>query len=112
MLGRVESADAFLDSARVVPLISRGGTGVQLKTIEALQAGRASVATPSSLRGMDGLPDNCRRADTADAFAAALISLVEQDKLGKLPKADGHSFLRKQRQSMNAGLALGAAALA
>ena len=38
-LGRVESAQDFLSSVHVVPLVAQGGTGVQLKTIEAFQAG-------------------------------------------------------------------------
>lgn len=111
-VGRVESAEAFLDSVRVIPLISRGGTGVQLKTIEAFQTGRACVATSSSLRGIDNLPGNCRKADSAEAFAEALIVLLERHKTDDLPKLNGGEFLQKQRDGMATGLRQGLAALA
>ena len=111
-LGRVDSAENFLNSVRIIPLISRGGTGVQLKTIEAFQSGRACVATSSSLRGIDVLPENCLQADTPDEFCNALVTLIEREKAGDLPVADGADFLKKQRDGMADGLRLGLAALA
>ncbi len=106
--GRVDSAADFLNSAHVIALISRGGTGVQLKTIEAFQAGHACVATSSSLRGVDTLPANCRKADEAKQFAKELVTLVEASKTGTLPNVDGACFAEEQRQallvSLNEGL--------
>ena len=111
-LGRVESASGFLESVRVVPLISRGGTGVQLKTIEAFQAGHACVATESSLRGVDTLPPNCVRADEPHEFSTALTSLVANSVSGELPDVDGSAFYENQKEALMAGLARGVAALA
>jgi len=106
-LGRVESATEFLDSVRVVPLISRGGTGVQLKTIEAFQAGLACVATSSSLRGIDMLPDNCARADDVEEFASALTQQIDKSRNGILPLSDGRQFYEKQFCSMQDALVKG-----
>lgn len=111
-LGRVDSAEAFLNSIRIIPLISRGGTGVQLKTVEALQSGRSCVATTSSLRGIDTLPDNCLKADTAEDFSKALVTLVERHQADQLQALDGETFLQKQKDGMAAGLARGLAVLA
>ncbi len=111
-LGRVESASEFLESVRVIPLVSRGGTGVQLKTIEAFQAGHACVATSSSLRGIDELPANCLAADEPAAFAQALVTQVERSKSGKLPVVDGQQFLDRQKAAMIAGLRRGLERLA
>ncbi|MEP5180918.1 MAG: glycosyltransferase [Rhizobiaceae bacterium] len=111
-LGRVESANGFLDSVRVVPLISRGGTGVQLKTIEAFQTGRPCVATQSSLRGIDELPSNCLAADDPPSFAEALTELVEVAKSGTLPAVDGQKFRDRQKTALMAGLQRGIAHLA
>ncbi|MEP0942514.1 MAG: glycosyltransferase family 4 protein [Rhizobiaceae bacterium] len=111
-LGRVDSADGFLNSVRVVPLISRGGTGVQLKTIEVFQAGRACVATSSSLRGIDVLPANCAQADTEEAFSQALIAMIEKEKLENMPTVDGGLFKLKQKQNLALALQQGIAALA
>ena len=106
--GRVESASDFLSAAHVIALVSRGGTGVQLKTIEAFQAGHACVATSSSLRGVDTLPVNCRMSDDPAEFASALTDLLEASKAGNLPAADGKAFADRQRNalmdSLNKGL--------
>lgn len=111
-LGRVPSAAAFLQSVHVVPLISRGGTGVQLKTIEAFQSGLACVATSSSLRGINALPENCLEADDAASFAAALQQLIQQARDGDLPRADGAMFRDRQHAKMQAEIHRGLAALA
>ena len=44
LVGRVADAAEFVRSAAVVPLVSRAGTGVQLKTIEAFELGLPTVA--------------------------------------------------------------------
>ena len=111
-LGRVGSATAFLESVHIVPLVSRGGTGVQLKTIEAFQAGYPSVATSSSVRGVDSLPSNCLVADEPQAFADALIDLVNQSKSGQLPAVDGRQFYARQKTAMTLGLEKGISLLA
>jgi len=109
--GRVDSASDFLESARVVALVSRGGTGVQLKTIEAFQAGHACVATPSSLRGVDQLPANCRRAEDARTFASELVDLFNASQSGKLPIVDGSVFAKSQREALLASLNEGLTAI-
>ena len=68
-LGRVPDARAFVEAGAVVPLISRGGTGVQLKTIETFELGMPSVATRASLRGIGEIPGNCAVADDPVEFA-------------------------------------------
>jgi hypothetical protein len=110
-LGRVENASAFLQSARVVALISRGGTGVQLKTIESFQAGHACVATDSSLRGIDHLPDNCLQANEPEKFAASIVDLVARQKSGLLPTVDAKQFLQWQKTNLADGLSRGLASL-
>lgn len=106
-LGRVDSASEFLDSVRIVPLISQGGTGVQLKTIEAFQAGLACVATSSSLRGIETLPKNCAKANGTEEFATSLVAQVEKSRAGKLSKVDGRQFYDKQFSDMTSALVKG-----
>lgn len=76
-VGRVPDATAFMRSAAVVPLIAKAGTGVQLKTIETFELGLPSVATSSSLRGIDYFPTNCTIADDPAEFAHALRHAAE-----------------------------------
>lgn len=99
-LGRVESASEFLESVRVIPLVSRGGTGVQLKTIEAFQAGYSCVVTSSSVRGIDKLPANCLRADGAEDYGRSLITLVENNLNGSLQDVSGNQFYQAQKAAM------------
>ena len=106
-VGRVPDAQDFVRSAAVVPLISRAGTGVQLKTIEAFELGLPTVATSSSLRGIGHAPANCVVADDPAAFAAAL----ERAASGEVADADGSAFYRRQRAELDARVRRGLEAL-
>ena len=105
-VGRVPDAVAFVLSGRTVPLISRAGTGVQLKTIETFELGLPAVATSRSLRGIDSLPANCIVADSPGEFAAAL-----ERSARNAVDVDGARFRRDQLQALDRQLALGLDAL-
>lgn len=76
-LGRVEDPGAIYANARLVLLPTTAGTGLSIKTVEALSSGLPVIATPQALRGMS---DEIRRlrgvtvAETAEAFAQAMIA--------------------------------------
>lgn len=107
-VGRVPDAEAFVRSARVIPLISRAGTGVQLKTIEAFELGLSSVATSHSLRGIHYLPENCIVADDPKVFAEALQKAARRE----MPDIDGSAFHRRQLIALDAEVSRGLEALA
>lgn len=111
LLGRVPDADAFLAGCRVVALASRAGTGVQLKTIEALGRGMPAVATPLSMRGLAGAPANVAVADEAPAFAAALAAQVGAVAAGRIGRLDGSGFVEAQRRALREALDKGLAAV-
>lgn len=108
-LGRVPDAAAFVREAAVLPLVSRAGTGVQLKSLEAFELGLPTVATSLSVRGIDGLPANCRIADEPRAFAAAL---VEAARAGASADRDGRAFHARREAMLKERLAEGLAAVA
>ena len=110
-LGRVPDARDFVRSARVIPLVSRTGTGVQLKTIETFEMGLPAVATENALRGIADIPDNCRRAEDPKEFAARLAELADQGRNGDLSDADGRGFHRRQLDALINGLTVGLSAL-
>jgi hypothetical protein len=110
-LGRVPDAKAFVRSCAVIPLIARGGTGVQLKTIETFELGLPSVATGSSLRGIEARPENCVVADDPEAFAKALTEAAQKVRNGDLRLADGKAFHRKQLAALDAAIAKGIAVM-
>jgi hypothetical protein len=96
IVGRVPDAGEFIRGARVVPLVSRAGTGVQLKTIETFELGLPAVATSQSLRGVAHLPRNCVVEDDPIRFAAALIRAREE-----AGDVDGTAFHRAQRKALD-----------
>ncbi|MCV0395274.1 MAG: glycosyltransferase family 4 protein [Rhizobiaceae bacterium] len=102
-VGRVPDATAFVRQAAVIPLISRAGTGVQLKTIETFELGLPSVATTHALRGVAHRPSNCVVADDPQAFAAALVAAAKH----RSAPLDGSDFVRAQREALDAGLLRG-----
>lgn len=110
LVGRVPSAEGFLRSCRLVALSSRAGTGVQLKTIEAMQLGLPAVATTLSCRGFTEMPANFTLADTAEDFARALTERVAAIRSGDRQRIDGAAFMASQRKALADGLARGLAA--
>ncbi len=106
-LGRVIDARQFQRQCRVMALAARAGTGVQLKTIEALELGLPAVATTASLRGLMFLPDNLKVADTPRQFAEALAGQIVGHRTNTVTDADGSGFRARQIAGMDA--AVGAA---
>lgn len=106
-LGRVPDARSFVESCRIVPLISRTGTGVQLKTIETFEMGLPSVATKSALRGISTQPDNCAVADDPEAFAVSLIDMIGRSRDGEPLDLDGRAFHSHQLDGLKRALAAG-----
>lgn len=111
-LGRVPDARAFVEAGAVVPLISRGGTGVQLKTIETFELGMPSVATRASLRGIGEIPGNCSIADDPVEFARLLAEKVAQVRAGNRQRLSGSAFHRAQKARLLETLKRGLAGLA
>lgn len=109
LLGRVPDAREFVRSVRVVPLISRTGTGVQLKTIETFEMGLPAVATANALRGIGGVPANCIQAEDPADFAAALVRLVARSRGGEDLDLDGRAFHSQQVRGLVAALETGLA---
>jgi Glycosyl transferases group 1 len=111
LLGRVPDAAEFVASCRAIALTSRNGTGIQLKTIETFQLGKATVATKSSIRGLAALPTNCLVADDPANFAAALIKMVKDIKSERTQPGDGKAFIANQRAGIAKAVLQGLEAL-
>jgi glycosyltransferase involved in cell wall biosynthesis len=110
LVGRVPAADAFLRSCRIVALSSRAGTGVQLKTIEAMQLGLPAVATALSCRGFTALPANFSLAETPQDFAAELVARLAAIRVGDPQRLDGAAFIAEQCRALATALERGLAA--
>mgnify|MGYP001165601755 CR=1 FL=1 len=76
--GSVEDVRPWLhgSKAAVVPL--RAGSGTRLKIYEAMAAGLPVISTTVGAEGLDVADgENIRLADTAEAFAAACLEILE-----------------------------------
>jgi succinoglycan biosynthesis protein ExoO len=76
-LGRVRSLDPIYLRAAVVVSPLTVGTGLKIKLIEAMARGKAIVATPTTLQGVEEIAGSAVRvAADAAAFTAAAVDLL------------------------------------
>jgi len=79
-LGRVDDPGAVYASARVALLPTVSGTGLSIKTVEAMSSGAPLIATPQALRGMDAAAltlSGVTLAETEEDFARALVAAAQ-----------------------------------
>jgi glycosyltransferase involved in cell wall biosynthesis len=78
----VHDLSEYYYKARVAICPMLNGTGVKVKTVEALSYGLPVVC---NLRGLDGLPakenNGCLRGDTPEEFAAHIENLLTDEQL-------------------------------
>jgi len=93
IVGQVEDLKAFTadKSILVVPLMS--GSGIRIKTIEGMFAKKAIVSTSIGAKGIDVIDKkHCYIADNAEAFANALIELIQNPELRDTVSENGYQL--------------------
>ena len=78
--GRVEHIGDIYAHAKLALLPTTSGTGMSIKSVEAMASGLPLIATPHAFRGMNLDPaslSNVTLVDAAEAFAAALRAAAE-----------------------------------
>jgi glycosyltransferase involved in cell wall biosynthesis len=111
LVGRVPDQAQFLAACRCIALATRAGTGVQLKTLEAFQLGKPTLATPLALRGFVDHPANLRTAEDPADFAQALATMAADARAGRIGDVDGAAFIARQKGAMLAAITAGLGAL-
>jgi glycosyltransferase involved in cell wall biosynthesis len=82
-LGFVEALDDLYRRAAVVINPQRFGTGLSIKSVDALRHGRPLVATASGARGLeDGAGHAFLAADSAEEFAGHVVRLLRDPAAG------------------------------
>jgi polysaccharide biosynthesis protein PslH len=77
--GRVDRIESIYENARAALLPTTSGTGLSIKTVEAMASGLPLVATSHAFRGMNldaAALDNVKLVDDAAGFAAALREIA------------------------------------
>jgi glycosyltransferase involved in cell wall biosynthesis len=81
-LGYVEDLPRFIQGVRVFAVPLRYGGGLRIRLVEALTVGAAVVSTPVGASGLELTPDvHFVEAETAPAFARALVRVLADDEL-------------------------------
>lgn len=70
--GVVPDAQTFMAQSRVVAIPSLSGSGIQIKTLDAIASGSPIVATSVAMRGIDHPPATIQVAETPQDFASAI----------------------------------------
>lgn len=86
--GFVPNSQVFMAQARVVALPIPGGSGIQIKALDALASGSAIVATPTSMRGISFNSSMVKTADQPRDFACLLASEINNQKTQKSEDTD------------------------
>lgn len=76
--GRVNEVAPYLEDAAVVVAPLRSGGGMRVKVLEALAAGKAVVASPLAVAGLDVVDgEHVLLAESDDDFAAAIAGILD-----------------------------------
>jgi polysaccharide biosynthesis protein PslH len=74
--GFVPDAQQFMAQARAIAIPILSGSGIQIKTLDAIASGSSIVATPIALRGISDPPLTVQVAQQPENFANLLVSSV------------------------------------
>jgi hypothetical protein len=75
-LGFVPDAQEFMAQAKVMAIPTVSGSGVEMKTLDAIASGSAIVLTPLALRGISDYPRTVKIAEKPEDFANLLVGAI------------------------------------
>jgi len=101
--GAVDDVSPYLDRAAVVVAPLRSGGGTRVKVLEAVGAGKALVATPLALEGVDVPPEAALVARSTAEFAASITSLLRDDERRRQIGAAAYAWARSALDADLAG---------
>jgi glycosyltransferase involved in cell wall biosynthesis len=82
----------WFERARVSVVPLRIGTGVRVKAMQSLAAGRPVVGTSIGMEGLDMAADEAAIVDDPAAFADAVVALLGDDELAERRRAAGRRY--------------------
>jgi hypothetical protein len=100
-IGFVDNPIAFIHQSRVLAVPTCAGSGIQLKTIEAVASGTPTVSTSMGVRGLNDLPPSLLIADTPQDFA---IALQRQLRVPLAANSSGHQWAKARREAFLGGV--------
>jgi glycosyltransferase involved in cell wall biosynthesis len=96
-VGAVDDVTEYLERAGVVVAPIRSGGGVRVKVLEALGAGKAVVATPLAIEGIEAPPgDAILLAESAAEFASCLSLLLGDEERRRTLAESAYAWASQQ----------------
>lgn len=91
--GRVDDLTPFYSTANVIALPVFSGGGINMKSLEAAMCNRPIVATPFAMKGVGLIEgEHYLGASTPHSFASAIVSLLDDDALGRRIASSCHTY--------------------
>ncbi|MCB9263216.1 MAG: glycosyltransferase [Flavobacteriales bacterium] len=97
MVGEVDSATAFVADKAITVVPLKSGSGIRLKILEAMSAGKVVISTTIGAQGINySENENILIADTPEAFAQSLINVVEDNAYRKIIQQNARQLIENQ----------------
>lgn len=98
-MGRVETLDDFYSTIKLVINPVQNGTGLNIKTIEALAYGKPLVTTTVGAKGIKGENDILIKCDKPQDFADEIVHLLTNEKICDELVENAHLYINKYNES-------------
>lgn len=96
-VGFVDSLQSFFEQCTVVVIPLKSGGGIKIKTLEALAAGAAVISTSIGAEGTGAIDgEHIVIRDDSDAFAAAVIAVLQDPRCARRLGDAAHKLMRKR----------------
>lgn len=93
VMGEITNLDEFVSDKSILAVPLKSGSGIRIKTLEAMVAGKAVVSTSIGAGGLEiKSGKHCLIADTPEAFAEALVLLCRDIALRNEIAENGRAF--------------------
>ena len=102
--GFVDSAVKFLGAAKLLAIPSTQGSGLQIKTINAICLGKPLVATSFALRSIDDFPKYVYKADDVDTFAEYINNMWSLEDAQKSVSTEMKNWIAEKQERVNSSL--------
>jgi polysaccharide biosynthesis protein PslH len=97
MVGEVDSAPQFIENKAITVVPLKSGSGIRLKILEAMSAGKVVISTTIGAQGIDYTNgENILIADTPKQFNEAFDHLTSDDQLFEKLKRNARQLIEDQ----------------